>query len=79
MANAPLRIGYVLKRFPRFSETFILNELLSLQAQGVRTDVFSLLVPPEEPRHARLAEYAGRVTYLADTVAADARPAPADA
>ncbi|MEY4871816.1 MAG: hypothetical protein RLZZ563_1146 [Pseudomonadota bacterium] len=79
MANAPLRIGYVLKRFPRFSETFILNELLSLQAQGVRTDVFSLLVPPEEPRHARLADYAGRVTYLADTVAADARPAPADA
>ena len=26
----PLRVGYVLKRFPRFSETFILNELLAL-------------------------------------------------
>lgn len=79
MPDTPLRIGYVLKRFPRFSETFILNELLSLQAQGVRTDVFSLLVPPDEPRHARLADYAGRVTYLADTIAPEACPAPADA
>ena len=79
MSDRPLQIGYVLKRFPRFSETFILNELLALQAQAVQTQVFSLLVPPEEPRHARLADYAGRVTYLADTVASDARPAPADA
>lgn len=79
MSDIPLRIGYVLKRFPRFSETFILNELLSLQAKGVQTDVFSLLVPPDEPRHARLADYAGRVTYLADIAASEARPAPADA
>ena len=25
------KIGYVLKRFPRLSETFILNELLQLE------------------------------------------------
>ena len=52
----PLRIGYVLKRFPRLSETFILNELLQLERLGVQVDVFSLLRPPEEPRHALLEE-----------------------
>jgi glycosyltransferase involved in cell wall biosynthesis len=60
----PLRIGYVLKRFPRFSETFILNELLALQALGVEVQVFSLLTPPDEPRHARLADLRAPVTYL---------------
>lgn len=66
----PLRIGYVLKRFPRFSETFILNELLAHQAQGTEVHVFSLLTPPIEPRHARLADLRAPVTYLA-------KPAPA--
>jgi colanic acid/amylovoran biosynthesis glycosyltransferase len=61
----PLRIGYVLKRFPRFSETFILNELLALQGQGVQVQVFSLLTPPDERRHARLADLRAPVTYLA--------------
>jgi glycosyltransferase involved in cell wall biosynthesis len=61
----PLRIGYVLKRFPRFSETFILNELLALQQLGVKCHVFSLLTPPEEPRHARLSQLRAPVTYLA--------------
>lgn len=59
-----LRIGYVLKRFPRFSETFILNELLALQALGVECHVFSLLSPPDEPRHARLGDLTAPVTYL---------------
>jgi colanic acid/amylovoran biosynthesis glycosyltransferase len=63
--HSPLRVGYVLKRFPRFSETFILNELLALQAQGAALQVFSLLTPPDEPRHARLAELLAPVTYLA--------------
>jgi colanic acid/amylovoran biosynthesis glycosyltransferase len=60
-----LRVGYVLKRFPRFSETFILNELLAHQAQGTEVHVFSLLAPPDEPRHARLADLRAPVTYLA--------------
>jgi colanic acid/amylovoran biosynthesis glycosyltransferase len=67
--TSPLRIGYVLKRFPRFSETFILNELLALQDLGVQTHIFSLLTPPDEPRHARLAQLRAPVTYLAKTKA----------
>ena len=63
----PLRVGYVLKRFPRFSETFILNELLALQALGADCHVFSLLTPPDEPRHASLADLHAPVTYLASS------------
>ena len=33
--NGALRVGYVLKKFPRISETFILNEILELERQGV--------------------------------------------
>ncbi|MFN5997765.1 MAG: glycosyltransferase [Paracoccaceae bacterium] len=62
--QTPTRIGYVLKRFPRFSETFILNELLALEALGIECHVFSLLTPPDEPRHARLADLRAKVTYL---------------
>jgi glycosyltransferase involved in cell wall biosynthesis len=59
-----LRLGYVLKRFPRLSETFILNEILELEAQGVSVEVFALLDPAEEVRHESLRQVRGRVTYL---------------
>lgn len=35
-------VGYILKMYPRFSETFILNELLELERQGVHVRIFSL-------------------------------------
>src|SRR5688572_1496973 len=58
-----LRLGYVLKRFPRLSETFILNEILELEAQGVEVEVFALLEPAEEVQHESLRQVRGRVTY----------------
>jgi colanic acid/amylovoran biosynthesis glycosyltransferase len=60
----PLKVAYVLKRFPRFSETFILNEMLELERQGVEVEVFSLLKPPDEMRHELLAALKARITYL---------------
>lgn len=63
-AKNKLRVGYVLKRFPRFSETFIVNEILELERQGVDITVFSLLHPPEEKRHQFLAEIKAPVFYL---------------
>ena len=35
-------VGYVLRRFPVLSETFILNEILALEAQGVDVSIFAL-------------------------------------
>ena len=80
MDDHALRIGYVVKRFPRFSETFILNEVLALEALGITVEVFSLLDPPDEPRHARLVDLKARVNRLADTpVPAAILPDPGDA
>ena len=62
--QAPLRVGYVLKRFPRLSETFVLNEILALERQGIEVEIFSLLKPPAEPRHALVSELRAPVTYL---------------
>jgi colanic acid/amylovoran biosynthesis glycosyltransferase len=39
----PARIGYVVKRYPRYSETFIVNEILAHEAAGLEIEVFSLL------------------------------------
>ncbi len=59
-----LKVGYVLKVFPRLSETFILNEILELERQGVEVEIFSLK-PPTEPRfHGQLAQLQAPVTYL---------------
>ncbi len=59
-----LKVGYVLKRFPRFSETFVLNEVLELERRGVDVRIFSLLQPPTEPRHELVASLVSPVTYL---------------
>lgn len=61
---ASLRVGYILKVFPRLSETFILNEILELERQGVEVHIFSLK-PPTDPRfHGELASLRASVTYL---------------
>ena len=36
------RIGYVVKRYPRYSETFIVNEILAHEAAGLEIDIFAL-------------------------------------
>lgn len=60
------RIGYVLKMYPRFSETFIVNELLAHQAAGVDLEIFSLRPPRDGRFHENLAQVRAPVTYLAD-------------
>ncbi|EXU74295.1 glycosyltransferase family 4 protein [Erwinia mallotivora] len=42
MKVTPLRVGYVLKRYPRFSETFVVNEILAHERAGMQVDIFAL-------------------------------------
>jgi colanic acid/amylovoran biosynthesis glycosyltransferase len=60
----PRHIGYVLKRFPRISETFVASELIELERQGERVTVFALSRPEEPFTHAFLDELHARVAYL---------------
>ena len=39
------RVGYVTKMYPRFSETFIVNEVRGLERRGVEIEIFSLRAP----------------------------------
>ncbi len=55
---------YVLKMYPRFSETFILGEMLAHQAAGLHLSVVSLRPPNDGRFHAQLAELRAPVTYL---------------
>jgi colanic acid/amylovoran biosynthesis glycosyltransferase len=63
-AGSRPKVGYVLKRFPRLSKTFILNELLELQRQGAEVEIFSLLKPREKIRHELLLSLDANVVYL---------------
>ncbi|MGF1667043.1 MAG: glycosyltransferase family 4 protein [Acidimicrobiia bacterium] len=58
------KVLYVLKRFPRLSETFILDELLRLEAAGVEVAVDSLKAPEAQPSHPQLARLEAEVRYL---------------
>lgn len=54
----PQRIAYVVKNFPKLSETFIVEELVELQRRGVNFRICSLKIPEERLRH-RLVESSG--------------------
>ena len=54
-ADRPHRIGYVLKMYPRFSETFIVSEILAREAAGEEIVIFSLRPPNDARFHPELA------------------------
>jgi glycosyltransferase involved in cell wall biosynthesis len=66
MPDHPRRhaVGYVLKMYPRFSETFILNEILALEELGTPVHVFSLRPPADGRFHEALAQVQAPVSYL---------------
>ena len=66
-------IAYVLKRYPRLTETFILNEIRAMERLGVRLHIFSLLPPEPPPHHPMVAEVRAPVTAPATGFAARAR------
>lgn len=61
-----LKVGYVVKMFPRLSETFILNEILELERRGVEVVIFSAKKPNEGRFHPQLSALKAEVLYLED-------------
>ena len=57
-------VAYILKAWPRLSETFILNEILGLERQGVSIRIFSLRDPDAGPVQSRVVLVRARVSYL---------------
>jgi colanic acid/amylovoran biosynthesis glycosyltransferase len=63
------RVAYVLKMFPRFSETFVLSELLELERQGAELHVFSLRRPDDGIFHRDVSRLRAPVTYVPESPA----------
>ena len=60
------RVGFVLKGYPRLSESFILREILMLERLGLDLHIFALRDPGEPTVHERVAQVRAPVTYLPD-------------
>jgi glycosyltransferase involved in cell wall biosynthesis len=58
------RVGYVVKRYPRYSETFIVNEILAHEAAGLEIEIFSLRPPIDTHFQDRISEVQAPVHYL---------------
>ncbi len=58
------RVGYVVKRYPRFSETFIVNEILAHEAAGRSLEIFSLYPPNDTHFQDVISRVRSPVTYL---------------
>ena len=57
-------VGFVLKGYPRLSETFIAQEILALERLGLDIRIVSLRQPTERKRHALHAAIRAPVLYL---------------
>ncbi|HKX08346.1 MAG TPA: glycosyltransferase family 4 protein [Stellaceae bacterium] len=57
-------VGFVLKGYPRLSETFIAQEIRALEQRGLDIRIISLRHPTDRKRHPIHAEIVARVLYL---------------
>lgn len=57
-------IGYILKSYPRTSETFIANEIYLLEQLGLNLRLFSILELTDPQRHAVVEATRARIHYL---------------
>jgi len=60
------KVGYVLKRYPRFSETFIVNEILAHEAAGQPVEIFALRPVEETHFQDRISQVRAPVTRIED-------------
>ena len=63
-SERPPTVGYVVSRWPRLSQTFVLREILAAERLGVPVRIFSTKDPDGEPSHGDVAHVRATVTYL---------------
>lgn len=58
------RVAYIIKTYPRLSETFIVNEILAHEAAGLAIEIYSLRQPKETLCHQMVKEVNATTTSL---------------
>lgn len=61
------KVGYLLKVFPKISETFILQEVLDLETLGLDLSIFALQRPANSITHGLADQVRAPITYLPDS------------
>ena len=64
LASEPFRVGFVLKRYPRYSETFVVREILAHEEAGLSVEIFSLRPPDDAYFQDVIARVRAPVNYL---------------
>ncbi|MBA2442737.1 MAG: glycosyltransferase, partial [Rubrobacter sp.] len=59
-----MKVGYVVKRYPRYSETFIVNEILAHERAGMELEIFSLRPPEDGHFQDAISRVRAPVTYV---------------
>ncbi|RYZ97313.1 MAG: colanic acid biosynthesis glycosyltransferase WcaL, partial [Proteobacteria bacterium] len=60
----PAKVGFILKGYPRLSETFIAQEMQLLESRGLELEIYSMRGPRETERHPVHGQIRAQVTYL---------------
>jgi glycosyltransferase involved in cell wall biosynthesis len=61
-----VRVAYVIRSWPRLSQTFVLNEVLALERRGVDISIFALTRANERLVQPQVADVAAPLRYLDD-------------
>jgi colanic acid/amylovoran biosynthesis glycosyltransferase len=61
--GAPKKIAYLMSRFPKISETFILYEILEIERTGMRVEIFPLVHEHESIAHPEAQALVDRAHY----------------
>jgi glycosyltransferase involved in cell wall biosynthesis len=62
------QIGYLLRSYPRLSQTFVLNEILALEKIGVSIQIFALTNPREKVVQMQVDQVLAPVHYLDESI-----------
>lgn len=60
-----MKVAYILKRYPRYSETFIVNEILAHEAAGLEVEIFALRPPTDTHFQDAISRVRAPVNYVA--------------
>ncbi len=64
LPSESLRVGFVVKRYPRYSETFIVREILAHEQAGLAIEIFALRPPNDRHFQDLIARVRAPVNYL---------------
>ena len=64
MSTRDAGLGYLLRMYPRYSQTFIVNEILELERQETSLWISSLRLPNEGVFHESISRVRAPVDYL---------------